>query len=118
MSPEGTWQFDHSTRSTPTFAKFSPVDGGVEFGGYAGAGSASYVLKFDGKEAPDKITGGTVTLQRPDSKTLLVSRKAQNGSFVASETWRVSEDGRTLTLTTVAERQGVKTTNTLVFDRQ
>jgi hypothetical protein len=115
---EGTWRADHFSRSKPLFAKLRAVDGGVEFEGYAGSGSTSYVATFDGKGVPDKTGTYTVTVERPDSKTLLVSRKAQSGLFVVSETWRVSENGLTLSLTSVAERQGVKLTNTLAFDRE
>jgi hypothetical protein len=113
--PEGTWESDPTSRRSnrPIYAKFKAIPGGIE----VEFGTVSYAAKFDGTEAPFKVGAtGTVAVQRQDARTILVIRKGPNN--VLNEKWEVSEDGRSLMLTSVMEGLGAKTTSTLLFERQ
>jgi len=113
---EGTWEHDAgSTRSNEgIFARFKAIPDGID----VEAGSVSYAAKLDGTEAPFKNGAtGTVAVQRSNANTILVMRKHPNGLRI-SEKWEVSEDGHTLMVSSVWERQGVKITSTSFYVRQ
>jgi hypothetical protein len=76
-----------------------------------------YAARFDTKDYPSK--GGAVetfALNRLDERTFERTGKIK-GMVVETGTWKLSEDGTTLTITQKGSVDGATYTNTQVFDR-
>jgi hypothetical protein len=89
----------------------------------SGVFRTEYTAQFDGKDVP--IKGGvleTVSLKRLDDHTFERTGKIK-GDVVETSTWKLSPDGKTLTVTTkgkVPQGQGAPAeySNTQLFERQ
>jgi hypothetical protein len=79
-----------------------------------------YTAQFDGKDNPIKIKStalDSVALKRIDANT--IERTGKIGSQVAeTATWKLSDNGRVLTVTSKGNTEGVEYTSVQVFERQ
>jgi hypothetical protein len=114
----GTWQSTEINISSPTDRKIEPYDGnGLSF--IFPSEKEQLDLKFDGKDyasrGPRVTPGATSSARRVDQRTLEVTEKLK-GKVMARNEYKVSEDGRKLTIT--AHYPGESTPQTIVYDRQ
>ncbi len=87
-------------------------------------GAIVYAAQYDGKEYPRTETGAgavagqTVTLKRIDKRT--AERVTfLKGKKLVTETWAISPDGKTRTVTqTGVDQDGKPVDNVLVYDKQ
>ncbi len=78
---------------------------------------ADYTAHFDGKD--NVIRGSaldTVSLKRINARTVERTGKVRNAA-VETQTWSISADGRTLTVTTKGSNDGDDYSRVEVFDR-
>ena len=76
-----------------------------------------YTAQFDGKDYP--IKGGaleTVSLKKIDDLTFERTGKVK-GAVAETSTWKLSPDGKTLTVTTKGKIDRAEYSNTQVLDR-
>lgn len=79
-----------------------------------------YTAEFDGKDHPIQIKStalDTVALKRIDDATIERTGKMR-GEQVETSTWKLSDRGRVLTVTTKGNIQGVEYNSVQVFERQ
>ena len=131
----GTWNLN---RAKSTFnpgpaplsrtMKFEPAGDGIRHvvetfvnngsGTDEGVHIAQYTASFDGKEST--IQGSaldTVSLKRINARSVERTGKV-GGQAVERQTWRLSADGRTLTVTTKGSNDGADYSRVETFDRQ
>jgi hypothetical protein len=128
----GDWTLDVNKS---TFAGAAPVkrtmtfttipDGMTETITTTTAGAANityqlvYTAKFDGKEYPADVASSfdTVSLKRVDARSVERVGKVK-GQVVQTETYRVSPDGRMLTVTQEGQNNGVPFKSAQMFERR
>lgn len=78
-----------------------------------------YTAKFDGKDYPADAASAfdTVSLKRVDDRTVERIGKVK-GNVVETETYKVSPDGKVLTVTQQTTNGGAPATATQVFERE
>jgi hypothetical protein len=128
----GTWKLNHAkSKFSPgpgpkdLTVRFQAADGGIKVTSDSTdadgkAAHTEYSGKYDGKENP--ITGSdstdTVTLNKINATTSERIDK-RGGKVVMTYTRKVSDDGKTLTVTQKGtDKDGKPVNNTLVFDKQ
>ena len=93
--------------------------GGSSGGNLEGLVTVEYTYKYDGKDVP--VVGGsalgTVSLKRIDKNTVERTGKVQ-GQTVETQSWRLSSDAKTLTITTRGTLAATPYSSTQVFERQ
>lgn len=101
-----------------------PADGGIHHmtdtqvvANDTGVFRTEYTAQFDGKDYP--IKGGaleTVSLRKIDDLAFERTGKVK-GAVVETSTWKLSPDGKTLTVTTKGRIDSAEYSNTQAFDR-
>ena len=79
---------------------------------------SSYTAKLDGKDVPiDNSPLDTMSLKRLDAATLEATAKIK-GQVIETATWKISADGKVLSIVTKGSMNGEDYTSTQVFNRQ
>ena len=79
---------------------------------------SSYTAKLDGKDVPiNNSPLDTISLKRADSGTLEATAKIK-GQVIETATWKLSADGKVLTIVTTGSMNGEDYTSTQVLNRQ
>jgi len=126
----GTWQLDRAksefnpdnTLQSRT-VEFTAKDGGIAFlqrtvTDRGNTVQSDYAAKYDGKDVP--ISGSqldSVALKRIDTSTVERSGKIK-GQMVETVTMKVSNGGKTLTITTKGAIDGDEYSSTQVYEKQ
>ena len=126
----GTWVLDRGKSSfTPDTSllsrslSFEPKDGGISFnqktvGGNGNTVEINYAAKYDSKDVP--IEGSqldTVALKRVDATTVERTGKIK-GQVAENVTMKLSNGGKTLTITTKGSIDGTDYNSTQVYEKQ
>ncbi|MBV9302958.1 MAG: hypothetical protein JOY62_16015 [Acidobacteriaceae bacterium] len=114
----GTWQSTEANISSPVDWKIEKYESdGLSF--VFPSNNERLDFKFDGKDytatGPRVTPGSTSSARRVDDRTIEVTDKLK-GKVMSRDEYKVSEDGRKLTIT--AHYPGVSTPETTVYDRQ
>lgn len=115
----GTWESTEVTIGSPDEWHIQPYDGTKGLSFITPASKEQLDLKFDGKDyaarGPRVAPNATTCGKRVDQRTLEITDKLK-GKVTDTAEYKVSEGGRTLTLT--MHYAGVKTPQTIIYDRQ
>jgi len=119
----GKSTFDPDTTLLNRSLSFEAKDGGVSFNQKTVQGNGStveinYVAKYDNKDVP--IEGSqldTVALKRVDANTVERTGKVK-GQVAENVTMKLSNGGKTLTITTKGSIEGIDYSSTQVYEKQ